>query len=262
MDLHLKDAVAVVMAASRGLGAATARAFAREGARVVISARDAARLKETADSIAAETGARVMARPGDATRPAEVAALIDATLAEHGRLDALVVNAGGPPSGTFMSFDDSAWMAAIEGTFMNAVRAARLAIPIMTKQGGGSITFIESASIKHPIDNLILSNSLRLGVAGLVKTLAREVGPAGIRVNLMCPGAFLTDRVRTLSQAAAARRGTTLDQELAERAAGVPLGRIGDPDEFGRACAFLASPAASYITGAALVIDGGSSRAL
>ena len=262
MDLKLKDTVAVVMAASRGLGAASARALAQEGAHVVMSARDAAVLSATVAGIVAETGARVLAVPGDVTKLDDIQRLFDAALSVHGRIHALVINAGGPPSGTFMSFDDAAWMAAIEGTFMNAVRAVRLAIPIMTRQGGGSITLIESASIKHPIDNLILSNSLRMGVAGLVKTLAREVGGAGIRVNLLCPGAFLTDRVRTLSSSAAARKGTTLEQELAERAATVPLGRIGDPAEFGRACAFLASPAASYITGAALVIDGGSSRAL
>ena len=262
MDLQLKNRVAVVMASSRGLGAGTARVFAQEGARVVMSARDQAALRATAERISAETGSETYPVAGDATKPADIAQLFDAAMTRYGRIDALVVNAGGPPGGTFMALDDAAWLAAVEGTFMNAVRAARLAIPIMTKQGGGSITLIESASIKHPIDGLILSNSLRLGVAGLVKTLAREVGPAGIRVNLICPGAFLTDRVKSLSEASAKRKGTRLEDELAERAAAAPLGRIGDPEEFGRACVFLASPAAGYITGAALVIDGGTSRAL
>ena len=262
MDLKLKDSVAVVMAASKGLGAGTARVFAQEGARVVMSARDEATLRATAERISTETGAETYPVAGDATKLDDIARLFDAAMTRYGRIDALVINAGGPPGGTFMAFDDAAWMTAVEGTFMNAVRAARLAIPIMTKQGGGSITLIESASIKHPIDGLILSNSLRLGVAGLVKTLAREVGPAGIRVNLICPGTFLTDRVKTLSEASAKRKGTRLEDELAERAAASPLGRIGDPEEFGRACVFLASPAAGYITGAALIIDGGTSRAL
>lgn len=262
MDLQLKNSVAIVMAASKGLGAGTARVFAQEGARVVMSARDEVTLRATAERISAETGAETYPIAADATKPDDIARLFEAAMSRYGRIDALVVNAGGPPVGTFMSFDDAAWMAAVEGTFMNAVRAARLAIPIMTKQGGGSITLIESASIKHPLDGFILSNSLRLGVAGLVKTLAREVGPAGIRVNMICPAAILTDRVKTSSEALAARKGTRLEDELAERVAASPLGRFGDPEEFGRACVFLASPAAGYITGAALIIDGGTSRAL
>ena len=132
----------------------------------------------------------------------------------------------------------------------------------MQAQGGGSITFIQSASIKNPIDNLILSNSLRMAVAGLAKTLSREVAGAGIRVNVICPGATQTDRLEGTAKANAARNGTTLDEELKRSGAAIPLGRIAQPDEFARACVFLASPAASFINGIALMVDGGASRAM
>ncbi|MBX7214933.1 MAG: SDR family oxidoreductase [Thermoflexales bacterium] len=261
MDLQLKDKVAVVLAGSRGLGAATARALAREGARLVLTARTTAALEATAADLGATTGAQVIAQPGDATRIDDLRAVFQRAVADFGRVDAVIINAGGPPQGAFMSLDDATWEAAVQGTLMNAVRATRLAIETMTPTGGGSITLIESASIRTPLDNMVLSNALRLGVAGMVKTLSREVARQGIRINLICPGAFLTERWRSLTAAGAANRGSTYEAEVAAREAGIPQGRIGDPEEFGRVCAFLASPAASYVTGAAWVVDGGASRA-
>jgi 3-oxoacyl-[acyl-carrier protein] reductase len=261
MDLKLADAVAVVMAASKGLGAATARAFAEEGARVVLSARGREALERTAESIARDTGAQVLAAPADASRAGEAERLMQAALDRFGRIDALVVNAGGPPSGKFADFDDAAWAGAVDLTLMSAVRAARAAIPALRARGG-SITFVTSVGVKHALDNLLLSNSLRLAVAGLAKTLSRELGADGIRVNIICPGYTATDRMTSLMQANAARNGTTLEAEFGKIAANVPLGRVADPAEFGRACVFLASPAASYITGAALMVDGGMSRVM
>jgi len=262
MDLQLKDKVAVVMAASRGLGAATARAFAEEGAHVVISARDAKALHETAQAIARNTGVRVLPVIADSAKAADVQRLVDMAVRTFGRVDALVANAGGPPAGRFMDFDDAAWQQAIELTLMSAVRAARTVIPIMQRQGGGSITFITSVSVKHALDNLVFSNSLRLAVAGMVKTLAREVGPDNIRVNLICPGYTATDRILALAAAHAERNGTTVEAELARSGANTALGRVASVEEFARPCVFLASPAASYITGTALIVDGGQSRAL
>ncbi len=262
MDLQLKDKVALVMAASKGLGAATARVFAEEGARVMISARNDIEVMETARRITADTGAQVIGMQSDASDAQQVAALVTAAYTRFGQLDCLVVNAGGPPPGQFADFDDMAWQNAINLTLMSAVRAARAAIPIMQAQGGGSITFIQSASIKNPIDNLLLSNSLRMGVAGMAKTLSREVAGAGIRVNLICPGMTQTARLENNAKATAARNGTTPAEELSKSGAAIPLGRIAQPDEFARACVFLASPAASFINGIALMVDGGASRAI
>lgn len=262
MDLHLTNRVAVVMAASKGLGAATARVFAQEGARVVISARNAEALHDTANAIARDTGATVLPVVADSSRADDIARLVEAARAAFGAVDALVVNAGGPPSGRFVDFDDGAWQAAIDLTLMSAVRAARAAYVVMREQKSGSITFITSVGVKHTLDNLLLSNSLRLGVVGLAKTLSREFGPDNVRVNVICPGYTATDRILSLAQANAARNNTTVEDELAQVGANVPLGRVADPLEFGRACVFLASPAASYITGAALMVDGGMSRVM
>ncbi len=262
MDLQLKNKIVVVMAASRGLGAATARAFAEEGANVVISARDESTLKATAESIHKQTGAYVVPIVADATKAEDIQRLFGSVQRDFGRLDVLIANAGGPPAGRFMEFDDAAWQSAINITLMSAVRAARAAIPMMQKQRDGSIVFITSVSVKHAIDNLVFSNSLRMAVGGIVKTLAREVGPDNIRVNMICPGYTATDRMVTLAQATAQRNGTTVEAELSRTSATTGLGRMASVEEFAKPCVFLASPLASYITGSALMVDGGQSRSL
>jgi 3-oxoacyl-[acyl-carrier protein] reductase len=262
MDLQLKDKVAVIMAASKGLGAATARVFAEEGAKVVISARNADELNATADSIRKDTGAIVLPIVSDSSKVSDIENLISTTHKTFGRIDALVSNAGGPPSGKFADFSDSDWQAAFELINLRAVRPARLVIPIMRAQGGGSITFIESASVKNALDGLILSNSLRMAVVGMAKTLSHEVGADNIRVNVLCPGFTATDRVLNLAKAESARTGESIDDIIKKRGSACPLKRVGKPDEFGRACAFIASPAASYITGASLMVDGGLSRVM
>jgi 3-oxoacyl-[acyl-carrier protein] reductase len=262
MDLKLTSSVAVVMAASKGLGAATARVFAEEGARVVISARNLDALTATAASIRNDTGAQIVPVKADSAIAGDINMLIATAMDHFGRIDALIVNAGGPPPGKFVDTSDETWASAVDLTLMSAVRAARAVIPVMQAQGGGSITFITSVGIKHALDNLLLSNSLRLAVVGLAKTMSRELGTYGIRVNTVCPGYTATDRLISLNQATAARNNTTLEQELAKLGGNVPLGRVASPEEFGRACVFLASPAASYITGAALMVDGGMSRVM
>ena len=250
------------MAASKGLGAATARIFAEEGARVVIAARNVQALTATAASIKADTGAQVVPVVADSAHAGDITRLIDTTMEHFGRIDAIIVNAGGPPPGKFADTSDETWASAVDLTLMSAVRAARAVIPVMRAQGGGSITFITSVGIKHALDNLLLSNSLRLAVVGLAKTMSRELGADNIRVNTICPGYTATDRLISLNLATAERNHTTIEQELAKLGGNVPLGRVASPEEFGRACVFLASSAASYITGAALMVDGGMSRVM
>lgn len=250
------------MAASKGLGRATARVFAQEGAKVVISSRNDDELKATASQLHHETGAEVIAISADASKAEDLQRLVEQTMQKFGRIDALVSNAGGPPGGTFMNHSEDVWRQSVDLIVLRAVRSARLVIPIMKAQGGGSITFIESASIKHGLDGLILSNSLRMAVAGLAKTLSHELGPDNIRVNVVCPGSVATDRILNLSRPAAQSKGISLEEELKQRGATIPLRRIAEPEEFGRACAFIASPAASYVTGHMFMVDGGISRGI
>ncbi|MBN1935599.1 MAG: SDR family oxidoreductase [Anaerolineae bacterium] len=264
MDLGLKNRVALVTAASKGLGRATALLLAQEGARVAICARargtqGQAALNRTRDEIAA-LGGDVLALQADVSEPGAAQTLIDATLARFGGLDVLIANAGGPPAGGFQNLSEKDWEAAVQLTLMSFVRLCKAAIPVMIKSAAASILAVTSMSVKQPLDNLILSNSLRLGVTGIVKSLADELGPDGVRVNAICPGWTHTDRVDHLLQDRAARNGTSVDAEVAPIARAVPLGRLASPDEFARAAAFLVSPAASYITGVSLLVDGGMYR--
>lgn len=257
MDLGLEGKVALVTAASRGLGAAVALAFAREGARVAICGRTRETLMATSHRIADETGAEVLAITADVSQAADVKKLVATTVDRFGRLDVLVTNAGGPPSGNFLDLQESDWEHAVQLTLMSAVRLCYAVVPVMRQQGGGSILAVTSLSVKQPLDNLILSNSLRLGVIGLVKSLSNELGPDGVRVNAICPGWTRTERVDELLEARAAKSGQTPEEEAAKITATTPLGRMAAPEEFARAAVFLASPAASYITGVSLLVDGG-----
>lgn len=257
MDLGLKGRVVLVTAASRGLGAAAAMAFAREGARVAICARNQAALLETGRHIAEQTGAEVLTVIADVSKATDVKTLVATTVDRFGRLDILVTNAGGPPSGTFRDLDEDDWEQAAQLTLMSAVRLCYAAVPVMRQGGGGSILAVASLSVKQPLDNLILSNALRLGVVGLVKSLSNELGPDGIRVNAICPGWTRTERVDELLASRAAKSGLTPEEEAAKITANSPLGRMANPEEFARAAVFLASPAASYITGISLLVDGG-----
>lgn len=259
MDLQLKDKVAVVTAASKGLGKAAALELAREGARVVISARSEV-LESTADEIRQQTGTEVLAVRGDVTRQEDIDALINATLEKFGQIDILFINAGGPPPGTFLSLTPEDWEAAINLTLMSAVRLCYAVVPHMVKRGEGCIITTQSVSVKQPIDNLILSNSLRMAVIGMMKTLANELGPLGIRVNSINPGWTWTERVEQLMKDRASRSGLSIEEESAKITASIPLKRMGTVEEFGKAVAFLASPAAAFIHGHALIFDGGMAK--
>ncbi len=260
MDLGLRDKVALVTAASRGLGKAVALRLAQEGARVALCARTKEHLTTTAAEIEARTGRNVLALPADVSDPETAGALVQATIERFGRIDILVTNAGGPPPGQFLDLTPDDWEAATQLTLMSTVRLCYAAVPAMKEQGVGSILAMTSITIKQPLPNLILSNSLRLGVTGLVKTLADELAPFGVRVNSICPGWTHTSRVDQLLRDRAERNGTTPQEEAAKISAAIPLKRMGTPEEFAAAAAFLVSPAASYITGVSLLVDGGMYR--
>jgi 3-oxoacyl-[acyl-carrier protein] reductase len=214
----------------------------------------------TSHRIAEETGVEVLAVIADVSKPSDVEELVATTVDGFGRLDVLVTNAGGPPAGNFLDLDDDDWERAVQTTLMSVVRLCYACVPVMRQRGSGSILAITSASVKQPMDNLILSSSLRLGVTGLVKSLSNELAPDGIRVNAVCPGWTRTERVDELLQARSAKSGLTAEEEIARIAADTPLGRMGEPDELARAAVFLASPAASYITGVSLLVDGGQHK--
>ncbi len=260
MDLGLQGKVALISAASKGLGYGVARMMAAEGARVSICSRDEKGIASAARSLIDETRAEVMYRTCDVTHPDEIQHWIDSTVNMWGTIDALLINAGGPAAGLIRDVTDDQWRTAFELTLMSAVRMIRAALPYMS--AGSAILTITSSSIKEPIERLGLSTVMRSGVAGLVKTLADELAGDGIRVNNLIPGRIDTDRVMQLDEGAAARTGKTVEQVRAENAAKIPLKRLGSIDEFGAAAAFLLSPAASYITGASLRVDGGAMRSI
>lgn len=270
MDLMLQDKVALITASSRGLGYATAKTLAAEGAHVIICSRSQEAVDRAAAQLRRElagpqpraTAVEVLPVAADVTQSDAIERLRDITLERFGRIDALFINAGGPPPGGFMDFKPADWETATQLTIQSAVELAYACIPTMQAQGGGSILANTSVTVRHPLDNLILSNSLRMAVVGLVKSLSIELGPDNIRVNAIAPGWTRTERVDNLLDARAKAHGSTPEQESEQIAASVPLGRIGEPEEYARVAAFLLSPAASYVTGVTLAVDGGMTRAV
>lgn len=260
MDLGLAGRAAIVTAASRGLGRACAMRLALEGADVAICARDEAALMRTAEEIRNASGREVLAVRADVSQAGDIRALVDAAAQRFGRIDALICNAGGPPSGAFLDMTDEHWEAAVQLNLMSVIRLIRETVPHMRRAGGGRIVNISSVAIKQPIPGLVLSNTLRAGLHGLVKTLANELAPAGILVNTLCPGRFETERIADLDRASAEREGIPVEEVRRRSESSIPLGRSGDPEEFARYAAFLVSPANSYMTGQAMVVDGGQWR--
>lgn len=257
MDLQLQGKRALVTGASRGLGYAVARALAGEGCQVALNSRDPQKLAAAAQTLAGETSSRVFALPGDVTDPQQPGALIQQAADTLGGLDLLVTNAGGPPPGKFESFDDAVWQKAIDLSLMSHVRLIRAALTYLRRSSAASVLAIASYSVKQPIPNLVLSNSVRAATVGLVKTLALELGGEGIRFNAILPAWTETERVYELMSSRAKANATTVDEEIAKQSKDSPLGRMGRPEEFANAAAFLLSPAASYITGVMLSVDGG-----
>ncbi len=298
MELGLDGRVALVLGASRGLGRAAALELLREGAAVMLAARDPVALRQAADELGADVARtpaggrgldpvtaddadiwlaggrgrrpareRVAWVAGDVALPDTAQRLVGATVERFGRLDVLVVNAGGPPPGPFESITEEQWRASVDLTFLSAVRLVRAALPHLRDErvrhaGGGRIVFIESGSVKQPVPNLITSNSLRSAVHGLMKTLSIELAPDGILVNAVAPGRLNTERIRQLDADTAARSGRTEEEVRAEQVRAIPLGRYGEPAELGAVVAFLASARASYVSGTLIPIDGGQLRTM
>ena len=260
MDLGLKNKVALVAASSKGLGYGVAKALAQEGAKVSLCSRNALEITEAATKLAQETGAETLGTACDLSKADSINAWVDQTVSRWGTIDMLLVNAGGPPSGMFKDLGDDKWQAAFELTLMSSVRMIRAVVPHMVN--GGAILTVTSGSVQEPIEGLILSSVMRSGVASLVKSLADELAGSKIRLNNLIPGRIETERVGQLDAAAAKRRNLSVEEVREQSIAKIPLGRLGTPDEFGTAAAFLLSPAASYITGATLRVDGGSLRSV
>ena len=262
MDLGLAGKIGLVAAASRGLGRAVAEELASEGMHLVICARGADALRETADSIRARTGVRVVEVVADLSEPAGVARVAEGALQEFGRVDVLVTNSGGPPAGPFESHSVAAWEAAVRQNLFSVVELTRAVLPGMRERRWGRIINVTSIAVKQPVDNLILSNSVRAAVTGFARTLANEVAPFGITVNNVMPGYTRTQRVEELAARNASLKGTTPDAERAVWEGQIPMGRLGEPAEFAAMVAFLASERASFTTGASVPVDGGWIRGL
>jgi 3-oxoacyl-[acyl-carrier protein] reductase len=258
MDLQLQGKTALVLAASKGLGKACAAALVSEGADIIIGARNTATLEKTAEELRALGKGRVMAVPVDVTDPAQAADIVSAAATTFGKIDILVNNAGGPPFGPFESFDDEAWRSAFDLSLLSTIRFSRLVIPHMRKTGSGRIINIVSLSVKTYVPNSILSTSMRMGVVGMAKMLATELGPDNITVNNVASGLMLTDR---LKQTMPGPNAPSFEEAMAQRTKDIPLGRIGKPEELAALVTFLASPLAGYITGTTIQVDGGAIKA-
>jgi 3-oxoacyl-[acyl-carrier protein] reductase len=257
MDLKLTNKVAIVLAASKGLGKAIATALSAEGAKVIIGSRDIDELIKTAAEITAQTGNEVVAMAIDVSDGEALTSFIDQAAAKFGRIDILLNNAGGPPFDKFENLDDAQWQKAFDLNLMSFVRASRQVLPHMQKVGGGRIINIISGSVKSVLNLSVLSTSMRMGVVGMAKMLADEFGPYNITVNNVAPGLILTDRIKhTLP------KDVDPDQAIKDKAKAIPLGRIGKPEELAALVAFLASEQAAYISGATIQVDGGASRGI
>ena len=262
MDLGLNGKVALVAAASKGLGRAIAEELATEGATLGICARGEAGLNAARDAIAARTGATVHAIAADVGTPDGIAAVTRGMLERFGRIDVLIGNAGGPPSGTFETLDWAAWQAAVDLTLRSAVELTRAVLPGMRERGWGRVIHVTSLTVKQPIDGLLLSTSIRAAVTGFTRTLANEVAREGVTVNTLLPGYMNTERVVELAEATAQREGVPVAQVEQRQVAAVPMRRLGEPRELAALAAVLASERASYITGQAWIVDGGWARGL
>jgi NAD(P)-dependent dehydrogenase (short-subunit alcohol dehydrogenase family) len=262
MDLDLTESAVLCTAATSGLGLASARAFAREGADVAVCGRTAAHIDDARETLRAEGSGDVLAVEADITDPDHVAAFVEETAEAFGGIDHVVTSAGGPPSGPFGEMADRDWYGAYDMLVMSAVWTLRAAEPHLRESEAGTLVAITSRTVREVKEGLLLSNAVRRAVVGLVKTVSREMAP-DIRANAVLPGAHETSRIEELIEAAV-ERGEVADYDAGYRdwAADVPLDRIGDPEELGDVVAFLSSPRASYVNGAALAVDGGSMRSV
>ncbi|MVN77367.1 SDR family oxidoreductase [Hymenobacter sp. HMF4947] len=262
MNLGIKGKIALVAAASKGLGRAVAEELAAEGASLVLCARGDEELQKTCAAIEAATGAAVLGVAADLATPAGVAHVTQAALAHFGRVDILVTNAGGPPAGTFEQHSAETWDQATKLLLTSVVELTRAVLPGMKERGWGRILNITSIAVKQPVAGLMLSNSLRAAVTGFARTLATEVAPFGVTVNNILPGYTRTDRVEHLAQATATRENISTAEATARWTAEIPMRRLGEPAEFAALAAFLCSARASYITASSVAVDGGWIKSL
>jgi 3-oxoacyl-[acyl-carrier protein] reductase len=261
MDLGLKGKVALVAASSRGLGRAVAAELAAEGASLVLCARNAEALAETRDALSA-SGAAVLAVTADVALASDVKRVVASGIEKFGQIDILVTNAGGPPAGTFDSITSEQWNEAVRLTLLSVIELTRQVLPGMKERGWGRILNITSIAVKQPVENLLLSNSLRAGVTGFARTLANEVAPAGITVNNILPGYTRTERVEELAVMMGGKLGISPAEFKGKWEQEIPMKRLGEPREFAALAAFLVSERASYITGTSIQVDGGWIRSL
>jgi 3-oxoacyl-[acyl-carrier protein] reductase len=257
MDLQIEDKVFMVAASSKGLGYGIARELAKNGATVCIASRTKNEVEKAAETLRKETGSTIHASVFDAADKDSIKNWVGEIDKAFERIDGLVVNAGGPPPGNFDDFSDDDWEAAFNLTLMSAVRLIRGVLPAMRNDEGGSILTVTSMSVKEPVDRLLLSNVFRSGVTSLVKSLSNELAGENIRVNNLLPGRIDTDRLKALDQSISEKTGIPVAEIKQKNEENIPMGRYGTIEEFGKAGAFLLSPAASFITGVSLAVDGG-----
>jgi len=262
MELGLKNKIALVAASSQGLGRAVADELAAEGASLIMCGRNAAALENAATEIAQRTGVEVLAVAADVSRPDDVSRLVDSGIARFGRIDILITNAGGPPTGTFETLTRDEWEGATRLTFFSAIELTRQVLPGMKARRWGRILNITSITVKQPVEGLLLSNSLRAGLTGFARTLAHEVATYGITVNNILPGYTRTERVEELATQMSAKQGITAEEFKAKWEQEIPMRRLGEPREFAALATFLVSERASYITGASFQVDGGWIKSL
>ncbi|MBQ4424400.1 MAG: SDR family oxidoreductase [Lachnospiraceae bacterium] len=261
MDLGLKDKCCLVLASSSGLGKAIAAALAAEGAKVTLFSQNAEKLRAAAEEIEEKTGTTVNFHAGSLMKADDIEKAAEAARSFGGPIWALVNNSGGPKPGTFDSFGDDAWQSAYELCLLSFIRAIRAVLPDMRAQGGGRILNSTSSSVKNPLNNLILSNTMRMGVMGLSKSLSQELGGENILVNVIGPGRIGTDRVEQMDAVRAEKTGQKVEDVVRASLASIPLGRYGKPEEYADIAAFLCSPRNTYITGQTVLVDGGLVKA-
>jgi 3-oxoacyl-[acyl-carrier protein] reductase len=257
MDLGLSGKRAIVTGASRGLGFATALGLANEGCHLAINSRSQERIEAAAEKIFTQTGGEVIPIPGDVTIPTDSEKIVSEATDSLGGLDIIITNSGGPPSGSIENIDDQTWQMAVELNFLSHMRLIRAALPLLRTSKSASVLTITSSSVKQPIPNLVLSNSIPAATVGLTKTLALELGGEGIRFNSILPAWIETERIYELMSDRAAINQTTPEEEIRRQSIASPLGRMGTTQEFANVAVFLVSPAASYVTGTMMTVDGG-----
>lgn len=262
MDLGLSGKSVLVLASSKGLGKATALEYAAEGARVMLASRDEEELKRTAEELKTATGQDVQYTRVDLTQAEDIKNLVAQTVESFGTIDVLINNSGGPPAGKFESFQDEDWYKAFDLNLLSYVRVIREVLPFMKKQQSGRIVNITSSAIKQPVDNLLLSNTLRLGVVGLAKTLALDLAKDNILINTVGPGSIKTDRIIELDTIKAKELNVTIEELQESKQAQIAIGRYGEPQEFAKTIVFFGSFANTYVTGQTLLVEGGLVKAL